>query len=78
MWGWRAWLLSRGCGGRAFARVIEESIKCPRAAARPAGHSVVNLVVLLISFQCHRLISLLGVNPLRRSHSDRVLVHLNY
>jgi hypothetical protein len=79
MWGWRAWLLSRGCGGLAFARVDGngESIKCPRAAARPAGHSGVNLVVLLISFQCRRLISLLGVNPLRCSHSDRFLVHLN-
>ncbi|QNI65290.1 hypothetical protein SynA1544_02365 [Synechococcus sp. A15-44] len=48
-----------------------------RGLQRPAGHSGVNLVVLLINFQCCRLISLPGVNPLRRSHSDRFLVHLN-
>jgi hypothetical protein len=52
MWGWRAWLPSRGCGGRGFARVYEEEEgpKFPRAAARPAGLSVLNLVALLVGF----------------------------
>jgi hypothetical protein len=74
--GWWAWLLSRGCGGRAFARVIAGGSKFPRAAARPAGCSALNLAGLLISFPIHRRMALLCVDPLPRSHSARLLVHL--
>jgi hypothetical protein len=51
VWGWRAGQLSRGCGGRAFARIngAEVGPRPPRAAARLAGHSGLNLAGLLIS-----------------------------
>ena len=78
MWGWRAWLPSRGCGGRGFARVYEEEEgpKFPRAAARPAGLSVLNLVALLVGFRLHQRIALHCVDPLPRSHSAGRLVRL--
>jgi hypothetical protein len=58
--GWRAGLLSRGCGGRAFARVDGEveGPRFPRAAARPAGDSALNLAGLLISFPIHHRMAL--------------------
>jgi len=51
IWGWQARPLPRGCGGRAFARVDREGEgpKFPRAAARPAGYSGLNLGGLLIN-----------------------------
>ena len=67
--GVQAWLSSRGCGSRAFARVDEEEEgpKLPRAAARPAGHTGLNLAVLLISFQGHQRMALLWADPLPRN-----------
>ncbi len=76
--GVQAWLSSRGCGSRAFARVDEEEEgpKLPRAAARPAGHSVLNLMALLISFPIHQRMALLCVDPLPCSRSARCSVRL--
>ena len=73
-----AGLLSRGCGGWAFARVDGEGEgpKFPRAAARSAGHSVLNLAGLLISFKIHLRMALLSVDPLHYSASARPKVHL--
>jgi len=69
--GWWAWLLSRGCGGRAFARADGEAVgpKFSRAAARSAGHSVLNLAGLLISFPNHQCMALLCPDPLHCRHS---------
>jgi hypothetical protein len=70
--------LSRGCGGRAFARVDgeEEGPTFPRVAARPAGCSALHLAGLLISFPIHQRMALLCVDPLSRSHSAGFLVRL--
>ena len=75
---WRAKLLSRGCGGRARVPVDrgEVSPKFPRAAARPAEYSGLNLVGLLISFSIHQRMPLFCVDPLRCSGFDRPKVHL--
>jgi len=76
--GWWALLLSRGCGGRAFARADGEAVgpKFSRAAARSAGHSVLNLAGLLISFLIHQRMALLCVDPLPCNHSARRSVRL--
>jgi hypothetical protein len=76
--GWQAGLSSRGCGGAALTRIDWAEVKpsFPRAAARPAGHSVPNLACLLISFPIHQRIALLCVDPLPRSRSAHGSVRL--
>ena len=48
----------------------------PRAAARPTGHSGLNLAGLLITFLIRRRMALLCVDPLPRSRFARYLVRL--
>ena len=79
--GGQAGELSRGCGvpgPRPQRWGWGEANRLPRAAARLAGHSGLNLQGLIISFQARLHMARPCLDPLPRSGSARPVVRLHW
>jgi hypothetical protein len=75
--GWQGRSPAAAVAGRLPASgVLGGGPRFPRAAARPVGHSVLNLAGLLISFPIHQRMPLLCVDPLPCSRSACCSVRL--
>ncbi len=78
MWGWRAWLLSRGCGGRAAGsrRGVGVRLKISSRDCAGTGRFGANLAALVINLIGPAVVAGFRADPLPRSDPARSMVRL--